>query len=228
MKNVVRSGQPLWSQSLIDPEFARRVSLDERMRQWRSTALYRPGSPARRAVTVFHVHNVAARERYERVAARVGIESRDPYFDVRMIDFCLSLPVEQTMRNGWTKYILRQSMAGKLPEAVQWRTGRRHLGWEFTSRVLDASRPALEDVLRTDMTWLAPYVDGQRLERLLNDFRSGADMSKQRLHSVYSVALLARWGAVRYAAQRSGEYRGENAVNKPLVAMGGEFARRFA
>jgi len=60
-------------------------------------------------------------ERYDRVAARHGVEIRHPFADKRVIDFCLSLPQDQLRRNGWAKWILRRAFETELPATVAWR-----------------------------------------------------------------------------------------------------------
>lgn len=50
-----------------------------------------------------------------------GIEARLPFLDYRLVEFCLSLPVDFKIRDGWTKWILRKFISGKLPDAITWR-----------------------------------------------------------------------------------------------------------
>ena len=50
-----------------------------------------------------------------------SIETRLPYLDYRLVEFCISLPLDSKIKDGWTKYILRQSMRQKVPEHVIWR-----------------------------------------------------------------------------------------------------------
>ena len=57
------------------------------------------------------------------VAARAGVEVRRPYRDRRLVELCLGLPAHLVFRPGWLKWVLRQAMAGILPEAV---LRRRH------------------------------------------------------------------------------------------------------
>jgi asparagine synthase (glutamine-hydrolysing) len=56
-------------------------------------------------------------------AARAGVELRRPYRDRRLVELCLRLPAHLVYRPGWMKWILRQAMAGVLPETVR---RRRH------------------------------------------------------------------------------------------------------
>lgn len=67
--------------------------------------------------------------RYEdRNSMAFSIEARVPFLDYRLVEYIFSLPVSQKLRNGWTKYILRNAMDGKLPEEIRKR--RRKIGFE--------------------------------------------------------------------------------------------------
>lgn len=117
----------------------------------------RPFEAAHRARLAVHPYIVVARERYDRVAAALAIEPRDPFMDIRLISFILSLPVEQLQGEGWPKLIIRRAMAGILPETVLWRSGKEHLGMDFTlalAKLSEASlllrRPQLEELLHAD------------------------------------------------------------------------------
>lgn len=60
--------------------------------------------------------------RYEdRNSMAFSLESRVPFLDHRLVEFAFSLPDEALIHQGWSKWILRQSMQGILPESIQWR-----------------------------------------------------------------------------------------------------------
>ena len=44
--------------------------------------------------------------------------------DKRLVEFCLALPARQSLRDGWTRLILRRALAHTLPEKVTWRVGK--------------------------------------------------------------------------------------------------------
>ena len=50
--------------------------------------------------------------------AMFGVDTRDPTGDVRVFEFCLSLPEEQYFRDGKSRWLLKRSMAGHLPDEV--------------------------------------------------------------------------------------------------------------
>jgi asparagine synthase (glutamine-hydrolysing) len=119
-------------ESMVHPDLAARVDLPARRRMMnRSVRVERDCRPETQALRMLHPHIIVARERYDRVASDAGIEPRDPFLDTRVLEFCLTLPIEQIHKDGWSKLILRRMLAGKLPDSVIWKTNRHHVGWRF-------------------------------------------------------------------------------------------------
>ena len=48
-----------------------------------------------------------------------GIVERDPTRDKRVIEFCLSIPFDEFVKNGQERYLIRASMKGILPEKIR-------------------------------------------------------------------------------------------------------------
>jgi asparagine synthase (glutamine-hydrolysing) len=68
-----------------------------------------------------------------------GIETRAPFLDHRLIEYVFSLPASLKIRDGWTKWLLRQSMQGILPEEIRLRKDKIGYGvpletWLKTNR----------------------------------------------------------------------------------------------
>jgi asparagine synthase (glutamine-hydrolysing) len=57
-----------------------------------------------------------------------GREVRLPFLSYELIEFIFSLPANFKIREGWTKWLLRKSMAKNLPEEITWR--RDKVGFE--------------------------------------------------------------------------------------------------
>jgi asparagine synthase (glutamine-hydrolysing) len=53
-----------------------------------------------------------------------SIETRLPFLDYRLSEFIMGQPSSLLLRDGWSKYILRQAMEGVLPAEVQRRTDK--------------------------------------------------------------------------------------------------------
>src|SRR4029079_15584553 len=90
------------------------------------------------------------------VAASLAIEPRDPFMDCRLIQFALSLPLEQLQQDGWPKFLLRRSMNGLVPDQVRWRRGKEHLGAFWSGQLFETGELrsfSPEQLVRT----IAPY-----------------------------------------------------------------------
>lgn len=121
-------------ESPVNPDLAARIDMPARRRtNYRHVRGSHDGSQSSQALRMLHPHIIVARERYDRVASVHGIEPRDPFFDTRVLEFCLSLPVEQLHADGWPKVLLRRVMRGALPDSVLWKTGRHHVGWRYVN-----------------------------------------------------------------------------------------------
>lgn len=181
--------------SLISPEFARRVHLAQRLSLLDSYSnanrLLSGGEQLARALN--HPYVAAARERFWRTAAPLGIEPRDPFLDYRVVDFCLALPDDQRASTGWPKAILRRATGDRLPEAVRWRIGKEHLGWAFTLALMQIE-PILEwmtFVLCSELHIIASYTAHEKIDLAVHGYFR--DNDRLQAEAVYDVVHLANW-----------------------------------
>jgi len=58
---------------------------------------------------------------FDAVSMANSVEVRMPFLDYRLVQYVFSLPDEDLLHHGWTKYILRQSMNDLLHDKVNWR-----------------------------------------------------------------------------------------------------------
>jgi asparagine synthase (glutamine-hydrolysing) len=176
----------------INPEFARRVSLPDRLRTLDKTfqrgwfADYRDESAA-----ALHPNLTAGRERYDRAAARWGVEPRDPYLDRRVVEFCVTLPGAQRLDQGWPKPILRRAMKGRLPDSVLWRPGKPHLGWRFVAAVTEARLQAMGRHPGTVLETVGPFMDLSAVREAWRAYFAGGNASHRE--PVLAAMNLAVW-----------------------------------
>jgi asparagine synthase (glutamine-hydrolysing) len=103
------------------------------------------------------------------VAARFGLDHRDPLGDKRIFDFCFSLPIEQYAVGGQSRSLIRRAMKGRLPEATLARTKRGQQGADWYLTVADALPSFRQELKSIGKSPLAQHlVDVERLNRLAN------------------------------------------------------------
>lgn len=56
---------------------------------------------------------------FDRLSMRHGIEVRSPFLDFRVVSYCAQLPMEDLLNHGYSKWILRDSMAA-LPDDIRY------------------------------------------------------------------------------------------------------------
>ena len=95
---------------------------------------------------------------FDRISMAHGIEVRMPFMDWRLVTYTMALPDAAKSSGGWTKWIARQAMQGRMPEAI--RTGRRKVGFNspmpewlngplagWTQAMLEAKVPAFSELV---------------------------------------------------------------------------------
>jgi len=91
---------------------------------------------------------------YDRASMAHGVEVRMPFMDWRLVTLAFGLPDDSKIGNGYTKRILREAMAGLLPESIRLRTNK--IG--FTSPLDLWMRGALRE-------WVMDTVSGQEFQQ---------------------------------------------------------------
>lgn len=97
----------------------------------------------------------------DRNSMAFGIETRLPFLDHRLVEFLYGLEPELRIRHGWTKAVLREAMAGVLPDDVRWRADKMGFvtpedAWfrtslrEFAREILSDARTRARGYLNVD------------------------------------------------------------------------------
>ena len=115
-----RAGPPVWeaTHSAILPAFAAEMRVDERLRTANQAAVGMEnagGDEYRRATLTSAADGPDFNQGYR---SRFGVETRDPTCDLRVIDFCLSIPPSQYLRNGQSRWLIRRSMRGRVDPGI--------------------------------------------------------------------------------------------------------------
>lgn len=139
----------------------------------------------------------------EACGAGRGVEVRFPFFDVRVVDLCLSFPPEQKLRRGWSRSVMRRAMEGILPPSIQWRSTKANLrhGWKYALRSDRSGR--IESLLREPGPVVEHYLDLDRVRTLHDRFVSGdSDTSEDIV--LWRALSLALWLTGEEHRRRSG------------------------
>ena len=128
----------------------------------------------------------------DKAATAFGVEPRYPFFDRRLIEFCVGLPESQKFDGGWPRLLFRRAMEGILPREIQWRSSKANLGPNFHRRfqTIDlAEREAFDE------TVLLPYVQVDKLGEMLRRYRGARESDRTTAHAtlLFRAAILEMW-----------------------------------
>ena len=91
-----------------------------------------------------------------------SIESRVPFLDHELVEFIFQLPIDQKIKMGWNRYVYRQAMKGKMPEAN--RTRRSKIGFTNPETAWTRERaPLIRDVFSSSTLSSRGIFDSGRL-----------------------------------------------------------------
>ncbi|KAF1695317.1 asparagine synthase-related protein [Pseudoxanthomonas koreensis] len=180
-------------QSLIAPEFAERIRLEERLERLRALRSLSPlpAPEPEAAEALMHTFPVVGLERYYRVAARHGVTPLHPFTERRLLELCVHFPDRQRLRDGWSKPILRHAMSGRMPEPVRLRVDKQHLGWRLELILWGHRGPEPPPNSRELCSQLSTWIGSSQAEMLIRQLDGPArDPALGRLLCMYA---LGRW-----------------------------------
>ncbi|EGJ30459.1 MULTISPECIES: lasso peptide isopeptide bond-forming cyclase [Moorena] len=195
IKKWVRRYQPFQvsgnkSTPLINQEFAERIGLQERLKHW-STPPYTPLTVRKNQFQALNAGVFTlVLEQIDRCAAAAGIEARHPFMDKRLIEFCLALPSEQKLRQGWSRMVMRRALRGSLPEVIQWRGGKGDLSDNFVHGLLEFNRAQLEGIMGTPLESINNYVNTNTVQKTYQKLISAKNLTSQEKMTIWLGASL--------------------------------------
>ncbi len=198
-RTAVRSAKPILP--LLDAGFAERVGLNARLQAFdaQRPQLTTVRDLQRQLLNGSRIQT--ALELTTHASAAHGIEIRHPFFDKRLVEFCLALPPGQSLKDGWTRSILRRALGGLLPEKVQWRVGKAWLAPNFERGLYEQDRDLLREHV-TDLGPLEPFVDKAEVDDL---YQRGKDVSNIEQAQLARIATLSFWLKKRFGARPAAE-----------------------
>lgn len=121
-----------------------------------------------------------------------SVDLRFPFFDKRLIEFCLALPAHQKLSQGWGRWVMRNAMTGILPKALQWRLDKAnmHPGFEYSFKTYEQS--AMKSVLFEKPDIIAEYIDILALKEQYHRFMTG-DATVSEVNALWRAVSLGLW-----------------------------------
>ena len=124
--------------------------------------------------------------------AAFSLEARYPFFDKRLMEFCLALPGDQKIRSGWTRWIMRSALKCILPEKIYLRGDKSDLSLNFSKGILKLNRDILDDLASNKIELIRMYV---RASSLIEQYTLHLDghNDRDRTIDLFLSSILALW-----------------------------------
>jgi asparagine synthase (glutamine-hydrolysing) len=130
----------------------------------------------------------------DRMSMGQSVESRLPFLDYRLVEFAFALPDEMKLRDGFTKYVLRQAMANELP---RWLTNQRRktrFSAPYASWFRGPWRPLIQDSFLAGSFQCQSFLDVKRFRaKLETDLTTGTrNVSPRTLWRILNAEVWLR------------------------------------
>jgi asparagine synthase (glutamine-hydrolysing) len=169
---------------LIPPQTLRKAGLSKRASDNTGSQLERHARAIYGSVMLSE-----AMDGLDPIVAGFHVEARHPFFDKRLMEYCLALPPEQRLKGGWTRSIMRRALRDVLPESLQKRVGKSILGINATHQLHQHEQERLQRVLHHDA--LRPFVSYEAAKQAYQHFNERPTW----LHTepLLRMAILTTW-----------------------------------
>jgi asparagine synthase (glutamine-hydrolysing) len=195
------NGIPSW----MNIDFLKKEGLSERLKAGVSS-LHFPTHAQQKIYDVLYTGwgtNVA-QEVGERFSANFSSENRYPFFDRRLVEFSIALPVEQRWGDEGPKTILRRAMKGILPESIENRKNKADFTCIFDQELIQRQVTKLNELFRSSTLADLGIVHKDRLQDLLEDYRR-ASPTNGISNNIGVVIWLELWSRSQWTNLRKEE-----------------------
>jgi asparagine synthase (glutamine-hydrolysing) len=203
VKSLRRTHPRGWSgQGLLSADFTRRLQLADKQNHV-GNRQYSPFVNAR------HEHYIEmtsglismALELFDKLSAAFSLDVRFPFFDRRLMEYCLAIPRGLILHQGWTRYILRTAMQGVLPEEIQWRISKANLPAVFAPQLLIHEGITLDRAFLQEPDFLPNFIDNNILRDAYSRYRANPIEHLSEAYTIFGAITLQNW--FKYAKVKS-------------------------
>lgn len=183
---------------ILNPDLDRSLQFSERMRE-RDFEDFRLQSTTRgfhytRLRNDYITYSLEAGDRFD---LSQGLRSTYPFFEKRLMEFGLALPPDQKLREGATRPVLRNAMAGLLPEAVRQRRSKVSLAPLVHKTFLQINRQGIDRFMQHELDVVESYIDADYLRRIYFSMNADNTLAQDShfpiLWQIMGPYILSRW-----------------------------------
>jgi asparagine synthase (glutamine-hydrolysing) len=127
----------------------------------------------------------------DRMSMATSLETRAPFLDGDLMELAFSMPGHLKIRNGERKWILKQAMAGVLPDSI---LNRRKEGFSVPMKtwLRRELQPLMRDLLSRARVARRGLFDPEAVESLMLDHIAGHE---NHAHTLFPLMVFERWAS---------------------------------
>lgn len=184
----------LW-QKLLNADFVKRTGLDQRWADRQARMRTTPQTErAQHHAELMNGIKVSALEVLDKAAGAFALDLRHPFWDRRVVEFCLALPPEQKLQRGWGRLILRRAMSVALPQAIAWRRTKNNFFPNLTRGLLAFDRDRFDALFDPERRAVADYLDLPALRPVYDQLvRQPSQVRPREVFMLWGTAALSNW-----------------------------------
>ncbi len=189
---------------LIAPDLRARIDADSRYAPVDPLATAQDIHDVARSANLRDVTNPLIERAFEVLhgsATAAGVLPLYPFYDRRVVALCLALPAETRLRDGQTRWVLREATRGLLPERIRTRHDKADFSAEITAAIWQFYQARGADPFHA----LAAFLYPDRAEALLREILAGTVTEPYALKLMWRLAVLLNWSdaLVRWQSQQA-------------------------
>ena len=138
-------------------------------------------------ITTYLVDDILVK--VDRMSMAVSLEARVPLLDHRFVEFAATIPGPLRLQGKRTKHILKQAMAGILPDFIINR-GKEGFSIPIKNWMKNELKPMMMDALSESKVKDAGFFDPRYVNRLINEHLQG---SENHSHRLWALMMFHMW-----------------------------------
>ena len=128
----------------------------------------------------------------DRTSMAFSVEARVPFLDYRVVEFLTSLPADQKIRKGVTKYILRKAIKGIVPEEIRCRMDKKGFSTPEEVWMKEDLHSLIKEILSSDRFRKRPYWDAEQVSQSYEAYVEGRATSSPEIWRIVCTELWLR------------------------------------
>ena len=182
----------------LQPDFIRRTSFEERLKQDRFLRWDIKNLDVNRRLAWIMTELMPQTKGImpSVLSSKATADAYSPFFNRRLNEFCLAVPVAQQIRDGRDRLLLRESMKGLLPAEVIWRTSRgfpMEGAWTGHQRLLRELPEALDAMSKSALVSSCLNLDQVRRHLLPTPDRGAQFLKPYFFSDLISLGWFLQW-----------------------------------